>query len=191
MDRQPVLADARRARTSPTRPSTSRPRPAGRPSARSPTSLGFSRRSRRPVSQKKASGSATRKPTPRASMPVRPLPPEDALELVKGHVLVDLLVLRNLLVFLEFFLPFRLVERRDDAVDRLPFGDRQAGTGHARGATDHDQRKQHDQHEIEPAADQRPIAQFPVAFGEAVRQCWSWRTWRSFPARSKPRTGGP
>ena len=93
--------------------------------------------------------------------PVRPLPPEDALELVKGHVLVDLLVLRNLLVLFELFLPFRLVERRDDAVDRLPFGDREPRAGHARGAAHHDQRKQHDQHDIEPAAHKRTIAQLP------------------------------
>ncbi len=37
---------------------------------------------------------------------MRPFPPEDALERVERHALVELLILWDLLVFFEFFLPF-------------------------------------------------------------------------------------
>src|SRR5690606_25156872 len=47
---------------------------------------------------------------------MRPFPPEDDLELVEVHALVDLLVLRNLAVLVELLEPFRLVHRRDHAV---------------------------------------------------------------------------
>ena len=74
---------------------------------------------------------------------MRPFPPEDAFERVEAHTLVDLAIFRDLLVFGEFLLPFGIVQRRNDAVDRLPFGDRQAGIGEPRGAADENQRDQH------------------------------------------------
>jgi hypothetical protein len=94
---------------------------------------------------------------------VRPFPPEDRLERLDTHALVELGILRNLLVALEFLLPLGVVERRDDTVDRLPFGDRQAGFGKPRGTADQHQRKQHQEHDIKPAANQRPIVQVAVA----------------------------
>ena len=96
---------------------------------------------------------------------VDPFPPENALELVEGHTLVQLLVLRDQPVFCELLLPFRFVERRDDAVDRLPFGDRQAGIGQPRGAADEHQGKEHEEHDVEPAAHVGAVALLLAAFG--------------------------
>ena len=55
---------------------------------------------------------------------VGPFPPVDELEAGKRHVGIHLAEFRNLAVFGEFLLPLGFVQRRDDAVDRLPFGDR-------------------------------------------------------------------
>jgi hypothetical protein len=71
------------------------------------------------------------------------LPEEDPLELVERHLVIDLLVFRCLLVFLEGLVPFRLIERRDDTDNRLPFDDRQAGMGQASDATDHQNGEDH------------------------------------------------
>ena len=77
----------------------------------------------------------------------------DELELVERHALVEHLVLRDLLVGLELGLPVGVAQRRDDAGDRLPLGDRQAGFGQAREAADHDHRQHHQRDDIEPDAD--------------------------------------
>ena len=50
--------------------------------------------------------------------------------------LIERAVLRNGLIFLELGLPLRLVQRRQRAHDRLPFGDRKAGFGKPRRAAD-------------------------------------------------------
>ena len=81
---------------------------------------------------------------------VRPLPPEDALERAKAHALVDLLVLRDLPILVEGILPVGLRQRRHDADDRLPFGDRQAGAGQARRAADADQQEDQRGHRQQP-----------------------------------------
>ena len=94
---------------------------------------------------------------------VGPLPPEDPLEPVEAHALIDLGVFGNLLVLGEFLLPFRVVQRRDDTVDGLPLGDRQAGIGQPRRPADKHQRHQHEQNDVEPAAQQRPVGKLPVA----------------------------
>jgi hypothetical protein len=78
---------------------------------------------------------------PENAVPV--LPEEDPLELVERHLVIDLLVFRRLLVFLEGLVPFRLIERRDDTDNRLPFDDRQAGMGQASDATDHQNGEDH------------------------------------------------
>jgi hypothetical protein len=57
-------------------------------------------------------------------MPV--FPPEDQLELVEAHALVDELILGCELILLERLLPLRVRHRRQRADDRLPFDDRQA-----------------------------------------------------------------
>ena len=115
---------------------------------------------------------------PARQHPVRPLPPEDAFELRQRHAFVDLLVLRDLPVLLELLLPFCLVERRYDAVDRLPLRDGQAGAGHARRAADHHKREENDQNAIKPAAHQRPVAQQPVALGERGMNVGDHGHWR-------------
>ncbi len=53
---------------------------------------------------------------------MRPLPPEDRLELIERHAPVDFLILGNTLVKLEFLFPFGNGKRRNGAVDGLPFG---------------------------------------------------------------------
>ncbi|MNE54803.1 hypothetical protein D3C80_1496160 [compost metagenome] len=58
--------------------------------------------------------------------PVRPLPPENRLEFIKAHALVDFLILRNALVKIELFLPLLDRKRWNGAVDWLPLGNRQA-----------------------------------------------------------------
>ena len=71
-----------------------------------------------------------------ANEPVHPLPPIDRLELIEAHAAIELAVLRDGLVFLEFGLPLGLAERRQRAHDRPPFGDREPGFGEPRRAAD-------------------------------------------------------
>ena len=93
-----------------------------------------------------------------AEQPVAPLPPEDALELGERHALVELLVLRDLLVLGEFLLPLRLGERRNDAVDRLPCGDRQAGLGEPCRAAHHHHGHDHQGDHDQPCPHHRAVA---------------------------------
>ncbi|MNZ88640.1 hypothetical protein D3C78_1075360 [compost metagenome] len=88
---------------------------------------------------------------------MRPFPPENRLELVKRHALVDFLILGNALVELELFFPFSNGKRRDGAMDRLPFGNRQAGFGKPRGAADEDQTDEREKHDAQPDAQQAAI----------------------------------
>ena len=59
---------------------------------------------------------------------MRPLPPVDRLEIREAHSRIAFAVLRNGLVLVELDLPGPLVERRQDAGDRLPLDDREART---------------------------------------------------------------
>jgi hypothetical protein len=99
-----------------------------------------------------------------AEQAVRPFPPEDGLEAVEGHVAVHDLILRDLLVLLEFLLPFGVGQRRHDAVDRLPFGDRETGLGHPGRPADDDHR--HDEEGDGP----EPCPHGPVAAGGGRRR---------------------
>ncbi|KFB68335.1 MAG: hypothetical protein CAPSK01_002189 [Candidatus Accumulibacter vicinus] len=74
-------------------------------------------------------------------MPVFPI--ENALELCERHLVVDLLIFRGFLVFLEGLVPFRRIERRDDTDNRLPLDDRQARMGQTCDATDHQNGEDH------------------------------------------------
>src|SRR6185503_15958876 len=71
-----------------------------------------------------------------AEQSVRPLPPEDGLELAERHAAIEQLVLRDRFVLVELGLPRGLRQRRDRAADRLPLGDRKAGLGEPRRAAD-------------------------------------------------------
>ena len=77
--------------------------------------------------QENRNGSGVDKADQPAPQPVHVFPQKDRLEVGEAHAGVHQLVLRDLPVFLEFGLPGGLGERRQDAGDRLPFGDRQAG----------------------------------------------------------------
>ena len=90
--------------------------------------------------------------------PVRPFPPIDRLERIEAHAPIDLLILGNALVEFELLLPFAGRERRNDAMDRLPFGDGQARFGQAGRAADDDERDDHDRHHRQPDADGEAIA---------------------------------
>src|SRR3546814_286523 len=67
-------------------------------------------------------------------------PEENELEIRHRHIAVDCLILGRLLVEIELMLPISLVERRNDARDRVPTRNRQARFGQARNAA-------HDDHE--------------------------------------------
>src|SRR5690606_16424230 len=83
---------------------------------------------------------------------MRPLPPEDHLELVKAHPLVDLLVLRDLLVLFEFLVPLSLAHWRNDAMDGLPFGNGQPRLNQPRCPTNEDEGEKRGNHHIKPYA---------------------------------------
>jgi hypothetical protein len=111
--------------------------------------------SRRPEEhQRQGVGDADEAP----QLPVGPFPPEDELELIKAHALVDELVLRDLAVLVEFLQPFRLAERRDGAVDRFPFGDGEARLGQPRRTAHHHHRQDQQTYAVEPEADLGAVA---------------------------------
>ncbi len=85
-----------------------------------------------------------------AEKAVRPLPPVDGLEAIERHAGVDDRIFGDRLVLLEGDEPVGLVERRDGAQQRLPFGDRQPAVGEAHGTADDDHAE--DQRGDEPAA---------------------------------------
>ena len=79
-------------------------------------------------------------PSPEA---VHVFPPVDRLEIGEAHAGVEQPVLRNMPVFLELRGPARGRERRQDAGDRLPLGDRQPGERQPGNAADDDHREDH------------------------------------------------
>ena len=94
---------------------------------------------------------ANAKPTMRAKKRCA-FPPEDDLEGLEAHALIDELVLGDLPVFLEGILPVGVGEGRNDAHDRPPFGDGEARVGEPRGAADDDQREDERGDTIKPPA---------------------------------------
>ena len=84
---------------------------------------------------------------------MRPFPPIDEFEFGERHALIDLAVFRDQLVFAEGRQPVGFGERRNGAEKRLPFGDRQAGIGEARGAANDHHRENEKGREPEPGAD--------------------------------------
>jgi hypothetical protein len=78
-----------------------------------------------------------------AEHPMEIFPPEDALELLQRHAVVDLLEFRCLLIFFKDFQPVRLGQGRQRADQRLPFDDRQAGMRQAGDAADHQRGENH------------------------------------------------
>ncbi len=85
--------------------------------------------------------------------PVRPFPPENPLEGGQGHPAVQLLVLRDPLVFLELVQPGLVRQRRQRPGDRLPFGDREARVGQAGGAAHDDHGEHQNGHREQPDGD--------------------------------------
>ncbi len=89
---------------------------------------------------------------------MRPFPPENVLEFLQRHALVDLLVLGNLTILVELLHPFSMVERGDDTMNGLPFGDGEARSGHTGGPADHDDGNQYDEHRIKPVPHKATVA---------------------------------
>ncbi len=87
-----------------------------------------------------------------AQQPMAPLPPEDGLELVETHAVVEFAILRNGLVGLERIGPRLLGQRRQGTGHRLPLDDRQPGLGETGGAADqhHGDDQGCDGHEPDP-----------------------------------------
>ncbi len=98
------------------------------------------------------------KPDKTRKQAMRPFPPENVLEFLQRHALVDLLILGNLAVLVELLHPFGVVERRNDAVNGLPFGYGKARTRHACGTADHDDGNQHDENCIKPETNEATVA---------------------------------
>ena len=88
------------------------------------------------------------------TMPV--LPEENALELVKFHLVIDFLILGRFLVFFEGFIPFALIQRRNDADDGLPLDDRQPGMGEPRNPANHKNGKHHGATDKQPEGNLSP-----------------------------------
>src|SRR3546814_10750484 len=63
-------------------------------------------------------------------------PEENELEIRHRHIAVDCLILGRLLVEIALMLPISLVERRNDARDRVPTRNRQARFGQARNRSE-------------------------------------------------------
>jgi len=83
---------------------------------------------------------------------VNPFPEENELEVGQRHPgrSGDFDILRDLLVVIKGLLPLRVVQRRQDTRNRLPFGDRKAGFGQTGDAANG-----HDEHH-EGSDDKKP-----------------------------------
>ena len=85
-----------------------------------------------------------------SQQPMTILPEVNAFELIQRHSKMDRTVFWDLFVFGKFGGPVGSGERRHDADNRLPFGDRQARQGEPRDAADYDHQENH------CAADEQP-----------------------------------
>src|SRR5260221_3322181 len=85
---------------------------------------------------------------------MRPFPPIDEFEFGERHALIDPAVFRDQFVFSEGLQPVGFGERWDGAEKRLPFSDRQAGMGEARGTANDHHSENEKGREPEPGADQ-------------------------------------
>ena len=79
-------------------------------------------------------------------------------------------------------------QRRDDADDRLPFGDRQAGEGEPRDAADHDHQKDQGTANEQPRRNLAAPASAAVLFA-ADRTTWPWQIEVDTPNPHKCRHG--
>ena len=114
------------------------------------------RRSIRPVAQKKTSGS--RKTTPITRPRSRCAHSHQKMPLNSASVMPWLRIWYSGICWYlaNSSCHSAVVERRDDAVDRLPLGDRQAGMGEPRGAADDDHRDDQQRDDIEPRGGRAP-----------------------------------
>jgi hypothetical protein len=78
-----------------------------------------------------------RKPDQPAEQAMEVLEPEDPLECLHAHALVDLPVFGRLAVLVEELLPVPVAQGRHDADEGLPLRNGQAGMGEARDAAQH------------------------------------------------------
>lgn len=85
------------------------------------------------------------------------LPEKDLLEFAQAHSAPQLLVLRKLPVAIEHVVPLRVVERGDDAHQRLPVDDRETRMGQPRDAADHDDGEGHRRDAREPEPQTPPL----------------------------------
>src|SRR5215813_3019455 len=81
-----------------------------------------------------------------------PLPPEDGLEGFQAHARVDVMVLGDLPVLGEHIEPIGLRERRHDADDGLPLGDREAGPGQPCHTANADHQEYQSRHHEQPGS---------------------------------------
>ena len=126
--------------------------PCSPPRSNMPSSGSLSLFSSLPAAQKAKNGSANSRPTLLARSRCAHSHQKMPLNWEQRHALVQFPVFGDLLVEVEFLLPLRLVERRDDPVDRLPLGDGKSRMRQPGGAADHHEREygQHDHAQPDP-----------------------------------------
>ena len=100
-----------------------------------------------------------------AQLPVAPFPPVNAFEFGQLHLGIEQGILRNGFVFFEFRQPVLLIERRQRAEHRLPFGNRQSRSGHARGTAHDHHGKDKTRQQKQPQADQAQRARIVILRG--------------------------
>ena len=114
-----------------------------------------------------------------AQQAMAPLPGENGLEAAQVHVGKQFPILRDMLVFFECGAPVGLVQRRQDAGYRLPFGDGKAGFGQPRGAADDDHGENAGGDDPQPQADgAERVGDLFGSVGRSVQNVCSRRSFR-------------
>ena len=141
--------------------------PCSPPSRNSSRSQGRRRRSIRPVAQNQISG--PRKTTPISRPHSRWVHSSQKMwrKPSRPKPCVQQRVLRDLLIQPEQLLPVGVVQRRQDAADRRPFHDRQAGAGQPGDAAEHDHDQDHAGDDEQPGRHEPAVA---LAGGTVFRQ---------------------
>ena len=103
-----------------------------------------------------------------------PFDVENIFVFFQGHIEIDLLELRSLLIFRKFLLPGLLAHRRNGSANWIPFGDGQSRAGEAyKSPKDH-------QKCDEEGKDEKPIHHSAIALGTRVSRVMNRRSANEF-----------
>ena len=104
--------------------------------------------------------------------PVQIFPKVYIFELIQCHCEVDDAVFRDLLVFRKLCRPVGGRKRRNDADDRFPFGNREAGESKASNAADHHHRRNHGTADEQPHGNWvEPLPRFSALGNDRTPSC--------------------